>query len=131
MVLQYFSGQESPASSVDCPPGFELLKTKSDYTVPSSITSSCAHVGQAPCEQNSLLFKDCPDDDMKCILESVAYELHKSTKVSLLEYVEILVKEKVKKLVNFSEDKRLNEVTVRLLCFLYFFPLLLKKIKGS
>ncbi|KAH8514914.1 hypothetical protein H0E87_003677 [Populus deltoides] len=108
----YFSGQESPASSVDCPPGFELLKTKSDYTVPSSITSSCAHVGQAPCEQNSLLFKDCPDDDMKCILESVAYELHKSTKVSLLEYVEILVKEKVKKLVNFSEDKRLNEEIV-------------------
>ncbi|KAL9358353.1 hypothetical protein Peur_046476 [Populus x canadensis] len=98
--------------SVDCPPGFELLKTKSDYTVPSSITSSCAHVGQAPCEQNSLLFKDCPDDDMKCILESVAYELHKSTKVSLLEYVEILVKEKVKKLVNFSEDKRLNEEIV-------------------
>ncbi|XP_061969503.1 histone-lysine N-methyltransferase ATXR7-like isoform X1 [Populus nigra] len=108
----YFSGQESPASSVDCPPGFELLKTKSDHTVPSSITSSCAHVGQEPCEQNSLSFKDCPDDDMKCILESVAYELHKSTKVSLLEYVEILVKEKVKKLVNFSEDKRLNEEIV-------------------
>ncbi|KAJ6953213.1 hypothetical protein NC652_005038 [Populus alba x Populus x berolinensis] len=108
----YFSGQESPASCVDCPPGFESLKTKSDHTVPSSITSSCAHVGQEPCEQNSLSFKDCPDDDMKCILESVAYELHKSTKVSLLEYVEILVKEKVKKLVKLSEDKRLNEEIV-------------------
>ncbi|KAJ6731260.1 HISTONE-LYSINE N-METHYLTRANSFERASE SETD1 [Salix viminalis] len=108
----YFSGQESPASSVDCPPGFELLKIKSGHTVTSSIISSCARVGQESCEHNSLLFKDCSDDDMKCILESVAYELQKSTKVSLLEYVETLVKEEVKKLVNVSEDRRLNEEIV-------------------
>ncbi|KAG5250161.1 histone-lysine N-methyltransferase ATXR [Salix suchowensis] len=108
----YFPGQESPASSADCPPGFELLKIKSGHIVTSSIISSCARVGQESCEHNSLLFKDCSDDDMKCILESVAYELQKSTKVSLLEYVETLVKEEVKKLVNVSEDKRLNEEIV-------------------
>ncbi|KAF9686548.1 hypothetical protein SADUNF_Sadunf02G0000700 [Salix dunnii] len=108
----YFPGQESLASSANCPPGFELLKTKSGHIVPSSIISSCAHVGQEPCKHNCLLFKDCLDDDMKCILESVAYELHNSTKVSLLEYFETLVKEEVKKLFNFSEDKRLNEEIV-------------------
>ncbi|KAJ6680827.1 HISTONE-LYSINE N-METHYLTRANSFERASE SETD1 [Salix koriyanagi] len=57
----YFSCQESPASSADCPPGFELLKTESDYNAPSSIGSSCAY--------------------------------------------------EIKKLVNFSEEKRLNEET--------------------
>ncbi|CAK7345934.1 unnamed protein product [Dovyalis caffra] len=110
----YFSRQESPASSVDCPPGFELPKTESDHIVPSSIVSSCEHVGEKSCIQNRLSLKDYPDDDMKCILESVANELHKFTKVSLVEYVEILVKEEMKKLVNFPEEKRLEEGTVDL-----------------
>ncbi|KAJ6351886.1 hypothetical protein OIU76_001163 [Salix suchowensis] len=107
----YFSCQESPASSADCPPGFELLKTESDYNAPSSIGSSCACMGEKPCKQNILSLKAFPDDDLKCILESVANELHKSTKASLAEHVEILVKDEIKKLVNFSEEKRLNEET--------------------
>ena len=72
-------------------------------------------MGEKPCKQNILSHKDFPSDDLKCILESVANELHKSTKVSLSEHVEILVKDEIKKLVNFSEEKRLNEVTVRIL----------------
>ncbi|KAG6735446.1 hypothetical protein POTOM_061944 [Populus tomentosa] len=108
----YFSRQEFPASSVDCPPGFELLKTESDHTAPSSFGSSCACMEGKPCKQNILSLKECPDDNMKCILESVANELHKSSRVSLAEYVEILVEEEMNKLVNFSEEKRLNEETV-------------------
>ncbi|KAJ6411803.1 hypothetical protein OIU84_004973 [Salix udensis] len=107
----YFSCQESPTSSADCPPGFELLKTESDYNAPSSIGSSCACMGEKPCKQNILSLKAFPDDDLKCILESVANELHKSTKASLAKHVEILVKDEIKKLVNFSEEKRLNEET--------------------
>lgn len=55
-------------------------------------------------------------DGLKCILEYVENELHMSTKLSLVEYVEVLVKEEAWKVVKFSEDDRLNKVTGKSFC---------------
>lgn len=123
MVLQLLSGQELPACNVDCPPGSELVRNEADNHAHSPTLSSSALLREKPFKQNSLSCKNGAYEEIKCIVESVENELHMSTKVALAKYVEILVEEEVRKEVNFSEDDKLNEVTVRicpLFIYLYF-----------
>ncbi|KAJ9167010.1 hypothetical protein P3X46_021694 [Hevea brasiliensis] len=103
--------QESSDCKFDCPPGFDLVMVKNDSQSQSPSISSFVPGGEKSSKLKSLSCS-CAYNGIKRILECVENELHMSTKVSLVEYVEILVKEEVRKVVELSEDGKLNKKTV-------------------
>ncbi|KAJ9186261.1 hypothetical protein P3X46_001859 [Hevea brasiliensis] len=102
---------ESFDCDVECPPDFDLVMVEKDSQSQSPCISSFVPFGEKSSKLNSLSDSGCAYDGIKCILEYVENELHVSTKVSLVEYVELLVKEEVRKVVKFSEDDKLNKET--------------------
>ncbi|KAF2312001.1 hypothetical protein GH714_027721 [Hevea brasiliensis] len=103
--------QKSSDCKFDCPPGFDLVMVKNDSQSQSPSISSFVPGGEKSSKLKSLSCS-CAYNGIKRILECVENELHMSTKVSLVEYVEILVKEEVRKVVELSEDGKLNKKTV-------------------
>ncbi|KAL5780971.1 hypothetical protein ACOSQ2_011708 [Xanthoceras sorbifolium] len=97
------SGQDSSVCSIDCPPGFEMVAIEIDNDLQSAQLSSSTLLGEKSCNDHLLY------GDRKCIIETVENELYLSTRVILAEYVENLVEEEARKLVNPSEDDKMDE----------------------
>lgn len=122
--MQLLSRQDSFDGDFDCPPGFDPAMVEKDSQSESPSIASFVPLMEKASKLNSLSCTDGAYDGLKCILEYVENELHMSTKLSLVEYVEVLVKEEAWKVVKFSEDDRLNKVTGKSFCspFLSLFP---------
>ncbi|KAG8654428.1 histone-lysine N-methyltransferase ATXR7 isoform X3 [Manihot esculenta] len=103
------SRQDSFDGDFDCPPGFDPAMVEKDSQSESPSIASFVPLMEKASKLNSLSCTDGAYDGLKCILEYVENELHMSMKLSLVEYVEVLVKEEAWKVVKFSEDDRLNK----------------------
>lgn len=100
--------KDSSICCVDCAPDVDLVTFDEDASAQLPNISSLVHVDEKSSKLKMLLY-----NDMKGIIESVENELHVCTKLCLDEYVGFLVEEEVKKVVKFSEDDKLDEVTFR------------------
>ncbi|KAK1592342.1 hypothetical protein Q3G72_023331 [Acer saccharum] len=104
------SGQDTSVCSFDCPPGFEMVAIETDNDLQSSQMSSSTLVGEKSCKQKSVSFNNqLSFGDRNCIIETVENELYLSSRMVLAEYVESLVEEESRNLVNSSKDDKMDE----------------------
>lgn len=103
--------QDSSSSEVDCPPGFEQPRIAIGIqSLAPSVSSSFEMKNSS---EGNLLSSDTPYDDMEFVLEYVLNDLHSSAKLSLVHYLEILVNEEVKKVVDLPQSSHMEEVVER------------------
>ncbi|KAK3187912.1 hypothetical protein Dsin_027473 [Dipteronia sinensis] len=104
------SGQDSSVCNFDCPPGFEMVAIETDNDLQSSQMSSSTLLGEKSCKQKSV---SCNNQlsfgDRNCIIETVENDLYLSSRMVLVEYVESLVEEESRNLVNSSKDDKMDE----------------------
>ncbi|PIN01171.1 Histone-lysine N-methyltransferase [Handroanthus impetiginosus] len=102
--------QDSSTSDVDCPPGFELVRTTIGIQSQSpSVSSLC---DRETSSEGTLLNSDTSSDGMKLILECIFNDLHSSSMLSLVRHLKRLVDEEVKTVVHFPQSCHMKEVVL-------------------
>ncbi|XP_011083373.1 histone-lysine N-methyltransferase ATXR7 [Sesamum indicum] len=102
--------QDSSSAEVDCPPGFEPVRTAIDVQLQSPSVSSPFERQKS--SKGNVLSSDTIYGDMEVILEYILDNLHSSSKLSLVDYFKRFVDEEVKKVVDFPKSSHKKEVTL-------------------
>lgn len=99
--------QDTSSSDADCPPGFEPERILVDVESKSPSVSPSSEREESSKENLS-----SHDISYEVILEYVLNDLHSTAKSSLVHYLERLVDEEVKEVIDFPQNSNINEVTL-------------------